>query len=410
MAKQYTNKGFEDKIKINLARIMSSENDKFSFIRAEYVRDFPCELCGHQHLSMCYWVKNQTTGIIIKVGCECLEHFRLPQSDIDKADALRKMMERSIEGGRDLKVREFGTKLYDELPEEMRKIGRFLQSDLRAIVGEEAYESLPKSTKKLYRLNRDDMIEVLGNEHFKRLPREEKYNLIYSFYNLNYAERILDEVAKGEYHLSKEEVADIAASMENGADRIAAAEAKAKAKAERDALIKLQNARRAEISALESEMYRVSDAARKSLTDLDPAVIADWHARATPIGIDSRVEQMVKSTAEAIVREKAFRAEYGWIINYTGTNSFLLDLQQKIVWYRSLTPAQIEAGKKALNDELNPAPVVAATEDAGFMLDKLIAKFPANTFYRGLAAQWRRSHSLSPKQMDCVLKDFANKL
>jgi len=405
MAKEYVRKGFEEKIMMNLARICRSEDDKFGLARVEYTRDFTCELCEHQHLSMCYWVKNLSTNLIIKVGSECIHHFSVPQSDLDKAEALRKRVERSIESGRDIKVREFGTEMFNELPEETRNKRYFLQSEIHDIIGNEAYMGLPESSKK-ETLVRDEFIMLLGNEKFKSLPRGEKFDLINNFYRLDYAERLLDGVAHGEYLLTKEEIEEIVSL--NKEDELAKAEAKAKAKADREVAMKVQRERQKAINELDHEVYVATSNAKNTLTDLDSALAASWHDRAVALGSDYRIDQIIRNTAEFIINERNIKAEYGWLMDYEGDNKFLIDLQYTLRRCRSLTPAQKEAGLKTLDAELHPAP--ASEEDAGAMLDKLTAKFPGNTFYRGLAAQWRRSHSLSPKQMDCVRKDFANKL
>jgi len=186
----------EEKIQINLAKICKSEFDTFSYIKTQYLIDYTCELCGQQHISKVCWVKNNQTDLVIKVGSDCIEHFNLPKSDIDKAEAILKRIEHSINSGRKLLVEKYGKKLYAALPEPEQKKG---------------YTSKPKQ------------IEALGVEYLKTIPKAEKTALFVNAYMMWEAIQLFDDDGRtklSSYIYSSEEISEFVKSGIDAAEKI----------------------------------------------------------------------------------------------------------------------------------------------------------------------------------------------
>jgi len=86
----YISNSFQDRIQISLANISKSSKDKYSIVNMEYIPNtFKCELCGHRPCLYAFSIKNYETDKVIKVGSECVKHFR-GECDIDVAEGLKK--------------------------------------------------------------------------------------------------------------------------------------------------------------------------------------------------------------------------------------------------------------------------------------------------------------------------------
>lgn len=416
MGKTYVREGFNDKIQINLAKICGSENETFSLALVEYVRDYTCELCGHKHLSKCYWIKNNSTDLIIKVGSECVEHFSkhgLSKSDIDMAEGLAKLVHKSIETSRLEEVRKFGTKLLNDLPEEIKARNHFGQKDLQVIFGAN-YEDLPEADRNLRYFNKNNLIEILGNEHFKNLPRGEKYDLVNKLYRMDYAERLFEYSRTGQHLLTKEEIAFILDTDPLYKDRMESAIEQGFRRRNHDAIRKLMD----EVSTTLSSFLR------NGFVSPDAVTTVGWLAKAKELHVETEIqkyldnhqsdivaetERQVRLAEQEKIRKESVAAkavEFAWITGYAGTNNFLLDLQRNYNHYHNLTPVQIARGKEVLDRELNP-PAPAEANEISSMLDELVSKFPDNTFYRSVRNQYIQNGSISPKQTYCIRRSYS---
>src|SRR6056297_482218 len=89
--KQYRSETFASRIQMNLADISASPGDEFKLIAAYYdPMTFDCELCGHKNCMYAYEIQNIKTKNIIKVGSECVHHFKDKGVNIDLAEGLMK--------------------------------------------------------------------------------------------------------------------------------------------------------------------------------------------------------------------------------------------------------------------------------------------------------------------------------
>lgn len=405
MAKTYQNKGFEDKIQINLAKICGSGNDILRIVQVERVLDFTCELCGHQHLSFAYVIKNESTGLTIKVGSECVNHFGFNQTDIDKWEGLMKLVEKSTNKARDYVVEGFGKELFAALPEATQKMSYFKQEHLMQIFGSN-YENLPESVRKQSYLYKQDIIVNLGNEKFKALSREEKFNLTYKLYRQDYAERLMEETARGEHMLTKEEMNEIiGVGFEDKMTK--AMEASAYRKHSREVSDFTRKVYGALNAADDMPEQSVIDGWMDEASKLDAIKFSGY----TPFAVET-VKRYLTNHQEYLNRQKAeeeriakFNSDNAWLLNYTGNNAVIEDIKIYAMCYRHLSENQLNYARKLYDAEMSaPAvdPAAQAKAEIENMLNVLVQKFPNVQIYIGIRAYFHRYGKLSVKQEACI--------
>lgn len=120
--KEYKSKAFQTRIEVNLANISSSPEDEFQLHTAYYdTYTFDCELCGHTGCVYAFEVKNLETDKILKVGSECIHHFKGKGVDIDLAEGLMKRVMKATQKARSKLIKEMGNEEYKKLSKEEKR-------------------------------------------------------------------------------------------------------------------------------------------------------------------------------------------------------------------------------------------------------------------------------------------------
>lgn len=120
--KEYRSKAFQTRIEVNLANISSSPEDEFQLHSAYYdTNTFDCELCGHTGCVYAFEVKNLETDRILRVGSECIHHFKSKGVDIDLAEGLMKRVMKATQKARGKLIKEVGKEEYDRLSKEEKR-------------------------------------------------------------------------------------------------------------------------------------------------------------------------------------------------------------------------------------------------------------------------------------------------
>ncbi len=361
-----------DKIQINLAQITQNSDDTFRVIKASNERDFTCELCGQKHVSKVYTVLNVATGLTIRIGCECVKHFRLNQSDINKAESMLKRVEQSIRDSKKNLIQTKGQKLFDQLPdEEKRQIPRYKWSE---------------------------KIEELGNNYFQDMPLAERSEFYFSAYMMYEAIRMYgggasgyDELTytyqKGIYIYSKEE---IYAAVEKIGSRDVFEKEIAKIDEK-----KLAN-RRYELDKAISSFVYDSKCARKYV---DSNILSNIQGEVAKLGLSENLSIQLEKLDKDIIDIKARDAKYPWLFAYTGTNSSIISIRNKLI-SSELSEAQVQRAQELIKEEESGITV-------SFMAEELVRMFPDKDFYQSL---YRQRHNLSESQEYYVRKGYKERL
>ena len=118
---EYVSKSYLDRIQINLANISASKNDEFRITRVMYfVKPTACELCHHEPCNYITYVENNSTHIEIKVGSECINHFK-GKCDIDVAEGLWKRIRSTTRKMRRYAKKGMSNEEYKDLSKEQKR-------------------------------------------------------------------------------------------------------------------------------------------------------------------------------------------------------------------------------------------------------------------------------------------------
>jgi len=167
----YISQGFEDRIEINLANISRSPNDEFALVGIQYILPyFKCELCGHEPCLYAYSVKNLKTNITMKVGSECVHHFK-GKMNIDLASGLKKRVKSVIRKMRRYMKDSLENEEYKTMPKEQKRV---LVTKL--FMKHQAIEAIKGDTKKAM-LAKEDVLKIIEENPWvetEATPAEDK--------------------------------------------------------------------------------------------------------------------------------------------------------------------------------------------------------------------------------------------
>lgn len=183
--KIYRSQSFVNRIQLNLANISSNPDDEFKLVNAYYdPRFFDCQLCGHKNCAFAYEVKNLKTEQILKVGSECIHHFKDKGVDINLAEALMKRVMSETNKAR---------------------------NDLKDKLGQEAWDALSEDEKKKIGYQKYRWMEEQGKQAYKDLDKEMKRDLIVNQFMIMQAKELLMKVSYNKHYLTEEETQKIVA-------------------------------------------------------------------------------------------------------------------------------------------------------------------------------------------------------
>jgi len=310
--KIYKSQSFIHKIEVNLANVSININDEFQLVKAYYdIRGFNCELCGHKDCMYAFEVKNIKTNTIIKVGSECITHFKDKGVDIDLAEGLmQRVMSASNKARRDLKRR----------------------------LGEEAWNKLSVEERKdVKSWQQKEFIDKLGVEAYKTLPTEEKRELVLTEFITLQTKELLTNVAYNKSILSEE---DIEVIMQLGLEKemnhaLSTAERARHYKQVKEAENKFNK-------YINSENFS-EDVARSMIQDIkniDNKYNSSWLENC----INNKIQQQER---QIILHEK-----YGWLLDYQGTNPDIISIKHYLSAYGYLSQRQEDYAHNLIGTEV----------------------------------------------------------
>jgi hypothetical protein len=151
----YISKSFEDRIEINLANISKNPDDEFALLGIQFILPyFKCELCSHEPCLYAYTVKNLKTNISMKVGSECINHFK-GKMNIDLASGLKKRVKSVIRKMRRYMKNSLEEVEYKTLPKEQKRI-----LVTRLFMKHQAMEAIKGDTKRAM-LAKEDVLKII---------------------------------------------------------------------------------------------------------------------------------------------------------------------------------------------------------------------------------------------------------
>lgn len=113
---EYKSQSFKTRIELSLADVSSSPTDEFKLYKAYYDPNFfDCELCNHRNCAYAFEVQNLKTNKILKIGSQCIHHFKDRGVDIDLAEGLMKRIYKTTQNARNKLIREIGEDEYKQL-------------------------------------------------------------------------------------------------------------------------------------------------------------------------------------------------------------------------------------------------------------------------------------------------------
>ena len=363
--KVYFSKSFVDRIEINLANISSSPEDEFKLENLYYsYPEFTCELCGHQHCLYTFEILNIKTGKILKVGSECISHFKDKGVDIDLAEGLMKRILKATVQARKEVINKLGKEAWNALTDEERK-------------------SVPYYDQK-------NKIDELGRKAVKNLSREERAKLTINAYMVVQAQELLAEVAGNKHMLSKEE-------MEHILDLGLQAEVEKAEAARQEAVLEEKRA------YLLNDIYAYFEKAEETWQHLDEAVLkgfAEQCNELTHISAGATLSHLRLQYEERLEARK----NKEWLLAYKGSNQQIISIQHYFNTYGHITPSQEQYAKGLILNETSPS----ADPEFDQAMSFLTTKFPQNTFYASVNTYYRRNGFVSPKQKKYIMRDYQN--
>lgn len=182
--KYYRSEAFVDRIQMNLANISGNADDEFKLIAAYYdPMTFDCELCGHKNCLYAYEVENLKTEKVLKVGSECIHHFKDKGVDINLAEGLMKRVISATAKAR---------------------------KELIMSLGKDAYNKLSDAEKSEIRFSQKwQWMEDKGKELYKAIPKIEKRDMVIEQFMIIQAKELLYQVKYGKHYLTESETEKI---------------------------------------------------------------------------------------------------------------------------------------------------------------------------------------------------------
>jgi hypothetical protein len=322
----YKKTGFAKRIEASLASISSKPGDKFKLVRAYYeIGEFDCELCGKKHCCYCFEVQNLETNIIIKVGSECIHHFKDKGVNIDLAEGLMdRVMKASLKARKELKDK-LGKEAWDKLSEEERKAIPWHQRNLK--------------------------IKELSDAAYKAMDNDVKRELVTREYLILQAKELLVNVSYNKSILSEEEIENLA-NLGLEAEMERAMTHGAEMKARQEAAAKLQKER-------EDMEAKVAPMVQQFLAQVNALdfVTAEASLAAMKTAFPTKnfyQEFSALETKKFEVRRAEAAKKFSWLTDYTGANETVLDIKKYFNRYGEISARQEEFAKKLISNENAP--------------------------------------------------------
>ena len=314
--KIYKKDGFSARIELNLAEISASPDDEFSLVKTFYVPSgFTCELCGHKNCLYAFTIKNNKTQIEMTVGSECIHHFKDKGIDIDLAEGLMKRVMKATAEARDMLREELGKAAWEALPEEEKKTVRSWMVHKK--------------------------IEELGKEAMKKMPLAEKAKKTVEAYMVVQAIELLSDVSRNKHTLSKEEIENIVSlGLE---DKLQNAQKKAAEYAIYEEGLKLNR----EASKYVSNLYATKQ-------PVDDSIVNSFIDRAKALASKNQYTHLLHNIQSSIDSYKAHYStisQFSWLRDCQIEDPVILSLKAYLNKYNTLTPAQVELGKKIVSGQ-----------------------------------------------------------
>ena len=155
LIREYKSKSFQTRIELSLADISSSPNDEFKLVKTSYEL-FDCELCGHKYCMYQFVIENLKTKKRIKVGSECIHHFKGKGVDIDLAMGLLKRIQKTVMRARKDMRLDIDKDDYEKLSLEDKR-----QLTIKYFVREQAKQLLRNVARNKTILTKEQINEIL---------------------------------------------------------------------------------------------------------------------------------------------------------------------------------------------------------------------------------------------------------
>lgn len=303
--KYYRSQSFLNRIQINLAEISSDPNDEFSLHTAYYdPAGFDCELCDHRNCMYAYEVKNLKTDKILKVGSECIHHFKDKGVDIDLAEGLMKRVMSATNKAR---------------------------RDLQFKLGENVYKTLSEEERgPLW--NKTEKIRELGKQEYKNLSKEEKRELIVNEFMIVQAKELLLQTGRNKHILSEKEIETII--------NLGLGERLEQVKKQQD-VSKVKKV----LNDIQDEYYDYIQNLNGEYPDTTYTSLVENKWNAANTDGNNQLNPIVRMY-EKYISDLNLKKEYDWLLNYSGSNNFVNDVKSTFIRYKSISKNQKEHAQR----------------------------------------------------------------
>lgn len=312
--RQYHSQAFQDRIEVNLGNISSNPEDEFKLFNAFYdPKSFDCELCGHKYCNYAFVVQNIQTQKKIKVGSECIHHFKDRGVNIDLAEGLMKRVWKATKDARNELKDDLAKKAWDEMPETEK-------ANIRS-------------------WEKWKVLEELGKTEMKKLSREDKAELTVKFYMVIQAKELLADVAQNKAILDEDQIKHI---VEMGlSNELDAAQKRARRAATYKNMINAEIEFEKIINGLETSGFK----------PLDPVVVEQydqkWVALYTEYYGTKPTFDKILSNRDRYQNEITQSTKMAWLASYQGPNPIVQDIKRYYFRKHYISTAQ-ESYAKAL--------------------------------------------------------------
>jgi hypothetical protein len=359
--KHYKSDAFIRKIEVNLANVSAKPDDEFQLVKAYYDIDlFDCDLCGHKNCMYAYEVKNLQTGIVQKVGSERIHHFEGKGVDINLAEGLmRRVTSASNKARRDLKKR----------------------------LGEEAFAALPQAEQDATSwYMRKDKIEDMGKIAYKALSNADKREMVVNEFLALQTRDLLTDVAVGKSILTEDDIQvilqlDMEEEMSKALESNKIITAKSQIKIIEDKA--LDNIRNADIAEITPQYILDVKTAIKAINPSHPMI---W------------LDNAYNNRQDEEKRNNEINHEFEWLINYSGNNPTVRDIQAYLAKNRYISPAQQNLAFSLVEGESHPV-----SKEFDNKIEEL-HRGPYNKFVDSVYRQYKRKGYVSEKQKAAILR------
>ena len=356
--KAYKFSSFRDKIEINIANISSSPDDKFRILRYYYSQDFTCELDLHKHCCYLFEIQNIQTQKILKVGSECVHHFKDKGIDMNLAEGLIKRIMKATDEARD---------------------------EIRTKLGEEAWEKLPAEEKakfKSWQIAQEK--ERLGHDIFKNMPREQKSQMTAEAYLVVQAKDLLRDFSINRAFIDEDEVKRL---FDMGlADKYEEAKVKRAKAVEYD-----------EYMNCKKDIDSYFNSLKNDWSDPDPSKMLEFSTKVA----NNRYSIDIDSLVSRYNYQKSRIQAYPLLKNYKGNNSTVKYMIETVCRGSYIYNYQMDQVKQIIESERDPV----LTYQIEVMLFYILLK-KHNTFVQAIKSYFEEHGFITDSQYEAIEKIY----